>query len=174
MPTPVQDFQKDQEASWRIVTLRIQDGIQDGTCFENKDVSHAKETTVRRQLPSRGIQRLQRHLQVRATLSLGQGTPHPRPNSNPPKQHLARWSGAHTTGTDGHGTALEPCPFRDTANFRGKLTTSFTKSGSEPFFGRIRTDAHNKPAQTSITAEKTPLNALCSLRTVDHGSPDTR
>ena len=48
-------------------------------------------------------------------------------------------------------------------------------ANAKPFFGCIRTDA-DKPAQTPITARRPENypNALCSTRTVDHGSPETK
>ena len=55
--------------------------------------------------------------------------------------------------------------------------TSFTSRERETLFRRISTDADIKPTQTPITAEDTwnpSLNALCSLRTVDHGSSKSR
>ena len=59
---------KDQETSQRITDLRIPDGIQEGTCFNDLNFFLAKETTVRRQSPFRGIQKLQHLREVRATL----------------------------------------------------------------------------------------------------------
>ena len=87
-------------------------------------------------------------------------------------------------GKDGPGTSLEPCPLRDTTNFRGQLTTSFTNREREPLFRRICTDAGadadsnhcggHKESPSPSPLLHPPSNALCSTRTVDHGFPETK
>ena len=104
-----------------------------------------------------------------------QAIPHPRPNLNTPKQHPCDAANCTRSDTDGPGTSLEPCPFRDPTDFRGWLTTSFTDHEREPIFRRVRTDADIKPAQTpNCRRDKKSSQMRCSSRTVDHGSPETK
>ena len=70
--------------------------------------------------------------------------------------------------------SFEPCPLRDTTDFRGQLTTSFTDRDREPFFltHPYRCGHPSQRRRQSLhRRDRISPSALCSLRTFHHGSP---
>ena len=104
----------------------MSDSIQDGTCFEKlRELScfpcGRNHRTLPTSIPPKVVTKP--CVSLRNTI-FGQATPHFRPNFQ-----IDIWRGGTEgtrSGTDGPGASLEPCPLRDTTDFRGQLATSFT------------------------------------------------
>ena len=171
-----------QEASRRITTLCMSNSIQDGTCFENKNVFLTEETSpYAANFHSEGIQKLQRHLPGNPHDSpFGQATSHPVRNLNYSKIGLWR-DGAKRTRPGVRmdlELLLEPCPLRDTAFLPKPAHDILHVTANAKLYSRCNPYRCTRQASEDFESlrrrHKIPPKVLCSIRTVDHGSPETK